>query len=282
LIGQIGSRGVCRSACRWPLAEAEIKLEVVQPWDGGADVLGDESSGELLVVLAPLLVETHGCAESTYRQHATGLVHFFDWVLGRSFAVLDAARPRRRSRLPEVLTLAEVQRTLAAIRRPDLHAAAVAVYSCGLRRSEAADLRTQWIVGDGTLLHVHGRKGGADRLVPLPRRTLELLREHWRRAQPSGDYLFESSCRPGMPLHHDTLRRAVKEAAREAGIARRIRLHTLRHSYATHLLERGVPLQLIQRYLGHRNLQTTTVYAHLTGPTEERARAALEEITRDL
>jgi integrase/recombinase XerD len=198
------------------------------------------------------LVETHGCAESTYRQHATDLSHFFEWVLGRSFAVLDVARPRRRSPLPEVLTLAEVQRTLAALRRPDLHAAAATIYSCGLRRSEAADLRTQWIVADGTLLHVQDGKGGADRLVPLPRRTLELLREHWRRARPSGDYVFESSRRPGMPPHSDTLRRALKEAAREAGIARRICLHTLRHSYATHLLERGVPLQLIQRYLGTR------------------------------
>jgi len=73
------------------------------------------------------LVETHGCAESTYRQHATGLGHFFDWVLGRSFPVLDAARPRRRSRLPEVLSLAEVQRTVAVIRRPDLHAAAATI-----------------------------------------------------------------------------------------------------------------------------------------------------------
>jgi len=228
------------------------------------------------------LVETHGCAESTYRQHATGLCHFFDWVLGRSFAVLDAARPRRRSPLPEVLTLGEVQRILAAIRRPDLHAAAVAVYSCGLRRSEAVDIRTHWIVADGSLLHVHDGKGGADRLVPLPRRTLELLREHWRRARPSGDLLFESSCHAGTPLRHDTLRRALKEAAREAGIARRICLHTLRHSYATHLLERGVPLPLIRRYLGHRQIGTTAVYTHLTGPTEERARAALDEITRDL
>jgi integrase/recombinase XerD len=228
------------------------------------------------------LVETYGCAEATYRQHATGLGHFFDWVLGRSFPVLDAARPRRRSPLPEVLTLGEVQRTLATIRRPDLHAAAATVYSCGLRRSEVVDLRTQCIVAEGSRLHVHDAKGGVDRLVPLPRRTLELLREHWRRARPSEDYLFESSRRPGIPLHGETLLRAVKEAAREAGIARRICLHTLRHSYATHLLERGVPLQLIQRYLGHKHISTTTIYAHLTGPTEERARAALDEITRDL
>jgi site-specific recombinase XerD len=181
-----------------------------------------------------------------------------------------------------VLSVEETRQLLAAVRVGRMRTAATVAYSCGLRCAELLSLSVNWINADSGLLHVHNGKGGVDRVVPLPDRALAVLREHWRRERPSGSLLFESPHRQahaGKALSADAVRRALKAAAKQVGINRKVGLHTLRHCYASHLLERGVALPLIQRWLGHKSLRTTMIYAHLTPQCVEWGRAVLGELT---
>lgn len=228
------------------------------------------------------LIEVHHCAPSTYRHKVTALKLFFKSLLHRGIPVLRDARPRRRRTLPTVLTPEEIRRLLKAVRKPYLHAAAFTAYTCGLRRGEVISMRTDWISASAGSLHIHGGKGGSDRIVPLPARTLQLLREHWVREQLTGDLLFQSPRQPGRPVCGDTLRLAVSSAAREAGITRPVCVHTLRHSYATHLLDRGVPLSTVQLLLGHSDLNTTALYTHFTATGEARVRRDLDAMAASL
>jgi site-specific recombinase XerD len=164
-----------------------------------------------------------------------------------------------------------VWRILAAVRTPVYRACLTTIYACGLRLLEGARLQVPDIDSDNKRLHIHG-KGGKDRLVPLPGATLALLREHWR-THRDPLWLFPAthrshalapteSARP--PISRSSLQSAFVRAVKQSGIHKRAHVHTLRHSYATHLLEAGVALQLIQEYLGHTSPRTTTIYTHLT------------------
>ena len=139
-----------------------------------------------------------------------------------------------------------------------------------------------WIVSDGTRLHVRDSKRGRDRRVPLPACTLKILREHWRREKLSGPLFFPSPVIPGRPASPDSVRKAIGHAAKDAGITRQVSPHTLRHCYATHLLERGADIQQIQRLLGHKSIETTAIYTHLTDSSVERVTEALKLMTAGL
>ena len=228
------------------------------------------------------LVTEQKVSPSTYRQHLTAVSLFFRTVLKQDWTLFTEARPQKRRKLPTVLRLEEVLRLIRHIRLPRHRVAATVLYSCGLRISELLRMESGWIVQGGRRLHISAGKGGTDRLVPLPEKTLDLLREHWRREKPAGPLLFPSRYSPSRPACPDSLRRPIHIAATEAGIRHKVTAHTLRHCYATHLLELGVDVRLIQKFLGHRNLETTTVYTHLTAPSFQRAQEALERMTRDL
>jgi site-specific recombinase XerD len=153
---------------------------------------------------------------------------------------------------------------------------------CLLRLLEGARLQVPDVDGARQLLHIHG-KGARDRFVPLPVAALTLLREHWR-THRNALWLFPAEPRNhAAPLHHRAVRpipgrnlqSAFVRAVRHAGVRKRAHVHTLRHSYATHLLEAGVTLQLIQEYLGHKSARTTTIYTHLTRELRD---AAVEPI----
>jgi site-specific recombinase XerD len=237
------------------------------------------TNAELEKYLASLL-EDRRYAPDTYGVHVVAIRHFFDWVLNRKMPVLEAARRQRRETLPVVLTYPETQRLVQQLKTPRLHAAALTIYGCGLRISELRAMKTDWIMGDRGLLHIKDGKGGVDRVVPLPKRVLELLRAHWKRERPSGDLVFQSSS--GRTLSESTLSKALKAAAREVGIHREPHPHMLRHCYATHLLERGVSLPLIQRWLGHKSIQTTAIYARITEEHHQDGRAVLERMIAEL
>ncbi len=143
-------------------------------------------------------------------------------------------------------------------------------------------LSVDWITAEAGSLHIHNPKGGVDRVVPLPERTLAILRESWRYGRPSRTLLFESPQKRSRPLSGEAIRVALKAAAQSAGINRPVCLHTLRHCYASHLLERGVALPLIQRWLGHKNIRTTMIYAQLTPECIQRGRSVLTALTENL
>ena len=163
--------------------------------------------------------------------------------------------------------------------KPITRMALTLIYSCGLRLSEGARLKVEDIDGGRKLIWVRRGKGGKDRSIPLPERTLELLRFYWKQFRPKG-YLFPSG--DAGHINPATLQTTFKAAVRQSGIKKNASVHTLRHSYATHLLETGTDLRTIQMLLGHQSPKTTSVYTHLTAPLVERLNLSLNDIMSDL
>jgi site-specific recombinase XerD len=213
-----------------------------------------------------------------------GIKFFFVHTLGRDWKLLDLVRPRREKKLPVVLSHDEVVRIIDCVRLPVYRACLTTIYACGLRLTEGARLQVPDVDSRRMVLHIHG-KGGQDRYVPLQSRTLEILREHWR-THRSAQWLFPAPVRRGTryfvpegagPVSRTSLQSAFVRALRRSGVNKRAHVHTLRHSYATHLLEDGADSRTIQVYLGHRSLRTTQIYTHLT---QQVHRAARDPINR--
>lgn len=211
---------------------------------------------------------------------------FFERTLKRDWPVLELIRPRPEKKLPVVLSREEVHRILHEVHTPVYRTCLTTIYSCGLRLLEGARLQVHDIDSGRMLLHIHG-KGGKDRYVPLPDRTLKLLREFWK-THRSRPWLFPATTRglkPGSPIPPLTdcsLQAAFKSALQRAGISKRAHIHSLRHSYATHLLEMGVNLRVIQENLGHRSARTTQIYTHLTQEARDAVIHPLNELMKDL
>jgi site-specific recombinase XerD len=212
-----------------------------------------------------------------------GIKFFFETTLSRRFPVLDLVRPAPEHKLPVILTREEVKLILSCVRIPVYRVCLTTIYSCGLRLGEGTTLKPSQVDSRRMLLHITGAKGNRDRLVELPMRTLELLREHWL-THRSRDWLFPAPTRHGLahslannagPITRCSLQCAFGRALKHSGIRKRAHVHTLRHSYATHLLEAGVNLRLIQDALGHKSPKTTALYTHLT---REVRRAAVDPI----
>jgi integrase/recombinase XerD len=159
------------------------------------------------------------------------------------------------------------------------------IYACGLRLMEGARLQVPDVDSARGILRVHGKRR-KDREVPLPTATLQLLRDHWR-THRSPTWLFPAATRHGTPysvahdcgpITRDSLQSAFRHAVKKSGIHKRAHVHTLRHSYATHLLEDGVNLRLIQEYLGHSSPRTTAIYTHLTREIRDAARDPINRL----
>jgi len=181
--------------------------------------------------------------------------------------------------LLDILSAAEVERTLAAVRRPRFRMLFTTMYATGLRLKEARHLETSNLNAQRGVIVVKHAKGGRERLVPLSSTLLGQLREYWKTERPPAPYLFPSSvC--AAPMSADVARRALKMAAKDAGIRIKVSPHTLRHCFATHLLEAGVELRTIQVLLGHTNIQTTTRYSRVATGLISSATDLLELLPR--
>jgi site-specific recombinase XerD len=180
------------------------------------------------------------------------------------------------------LSREEVRRVLSEVHTPLYHVCLTTIYSCGLRLMEGARLAVTDIDGARMVLNIHG-KGKRDRQVALPESTLLLLREFWK-THRSSKWLFPSRDlkHAGDPVTGESLQRAFRDAWKKTGIAKRAHVHSLRHSYATHLMEMGVHLRLIQDSLGHRSPKTTAVYTHLTSQVRDTLTGPLRELMKDL
>jgi len=209
---------------------------------------------------------------------------FYEKTLGVEWTVLDLVRTPYRKTPPAVLSAEEVRRILAAVRPEWNRACLTTIYSCGLRLQEGTGLRITNIDGARGFLHIREGKGGKGRYVPLPAKTLGILRAFWK-THRNPAWIFPAPGRGagGMataerPLPKSSVQGAFRRAIRECEIAKRASVHTLRHSYATHLLEAGVDLRQIQEILGHRSPQTTAAYTHLTAKGKEQALAKLNAL----
>jgi len=208
----------------------------------------------------------HRASWSLVNQIVCGLRFFFHVTLRRPGVVEQLPYAKKPRTLPSVLSPQEVAQLLAAVTDERYRLVLRSAYGCGLRVSEAAHLQVGDIDSSRMLLHVRQGKGGKDRLVPLPQRLLEELRVYWRRYRPT-TYLFAGR-RRGQPLCVTGVQRACLKAARRCGLTKKVTPHTLRHSYATHLVEAGVDLETVRQLLGHRHLTTTTRYTHMAGKAQ--------------
>jgi integrase/recombinase XerD len=189
--------------------------------------------------------------------------------------------PKHSRRLPTVLSQDEVARLIDATGNLMHRAMVMTLYATGVRRAELCRLKVADIDSERMVLHIHEGKGGRDRDVPLSPKLLDTLREYWRWMKPK-TYLFpgmENNWRADVPVTTKVAWIAVTEAAKAAGIARRVSPHTLRHSYATHLLEAGADLRTIQVLLGHAKLADTTVYLHLSRRHLQAVPSPIESLT---
>ncbi len=208
------------------------------------------------------LVKERGVARSTLMIHLSGIRFFFEKTLKQEWHIFDLVRPKKRRKLPVILSTDEVKHLLWIVQNPTVRMALTVIYACGLRLSEGLHLKVLDIDSSRMLLWVRNGKGGKDRCVPLPVRLLELLREYWKLRRPRL-YLF-TNAKTREPLSTTTLQKTFKIALIQSQIRKEASIHTLRHSYATHLLEKGINLRVIQELLGHQSPQTTACYTHLT------------------
>jgi integrase/recombinase XerD len=226
------------------------------------------------------LLEERKLAVGTVVAEIAALRFFFLRVLKRRDMKEDLPYPKRRRRLPVVLSPEEVQRLIAGAKNLYHRTMLLTLYGAGLRRSELCQLKVSHIDSPRMVLRVERGKGGVDREVPLSPTLLAALREYYRWMRPQ-TYLFpgtKDGWRADTPITPRVIWDAVRFATRAAGIDRRVSPHTLRHSYATHLLEAGADLRTIQVLLGHADLSHTTVYLHLSRRHLQAAPNPLEQL----
>jgi len=218
-----------------------------------------------------------------------GIRFFYEKVLDRNWRILGILRAQNERRLPAVLSVDEVRSLLSRIKTFHNYAYLSTVYSCGLRLHEGLYLEVSDIDSQRMMIHVHRGKGAKDRYVPLPQSTLKLLRRYWLTHRHPG-LVFPALGRSGQgatqaqtPMAKSSVQGAFRRAKFDAGIAKKgVAIHTLRHSYATHLLEAGVNLRVIQRYMGHAQLETTMLYLHLTQKGQEDACQLINHVMEGL
>lgn len=213
---------------------------------------------------------------SSYNQAVSALRFFYQVTCPKEDIVLRLPYGKRPRKLPTVRSVEEVARFLDAVRPRAVRLLLRAAYACGLRLSEALHLTPACIDSERMVLRILG-KGQKERLVGLSPVLLEELRQYYREVKP-GSWLFPGKD-PQRPLHAATVQHACKRACQRAGLPR-ITPHTLRHCYATHLLEAGTDLRLIQALLGHQRVGTTAGYTHVTTTGLQRVVSPLDTLPK--
>ncbi|MBZ0150414.1 MAG: site-specific integrase [Planctomycetes bacterium] len=209
-----------------------------------------------------------------FNQAVCAMRFFYRVTLPRDFVVEHIPFAKVKRKLPTVLSVDEVRRLLSAPMCIKHRAVLSLIYATGVRLNEATHLRVADIDGERMTVHIRCGKGGKPRMVPMSAALRELLRAYWRSDHPR-DYLFPGQ-RPDQSLHESSVQHACARAKLAARIEKPASVHTLRHSYATHLLELGVDLRTIQKLLGHTSLSTTAIYVHVTGRLLDAANKAVD------
>jgi site-specific recombinase XerD len=196
-------------------------------------------------------------------------------VLGKPEVLKALPLPTVPKSLPVVLSGSEVEDLLGALVSVKVRAAVMCAYGAGLRATEVCTLKPHDVDSKRGVIHVRNGKRGKDRVVMLSGRLLEVLRAYWRAERPSREgFLFPG--RSAGHIHANTIRRAMRKAARAVGIVKRVYPHLMRHAFATHLLESGTDLRVIQVLLGHASIRTTTRYAHVSTAHIARTKSPLD------
>jgi site-specific recombinase XerD len=225
------------------------------------------------------LVEHERLSAQTHNVHVAALWFLYMYVLGRPKVVADLPRRKLTRKLPVVLTPGEVEQLLAALGSPALRAVLMLAYGAGLRIGEACRLRVQDVDSRAGVIHVRGAKRDRDRDVMLGPKLLEELRAYWRKRRPPGPELFPGRAGAGTTLTRAAVSKALHKALPTAGLCGRgITVHTLRHAFATHLLEQGTDLRTVQVLLGHASISSTTIYVHVSTARLQSVQSPLERL----
>ena len=228
------------------------------------------------------LLQTHAWA--TIKLDRNGLRFFFEEVLEQALPWINLIKAPKTQRLPDVLTQAEIARLIHATRRFDLRCFIFVTYSLGLRLSEALNLEVGDIDAERRQVHVRLGKGGKDRFVILPAMTLTVLRRLWA-SHHHPRWLFPAPAKIGTaarPLPRSLVQGGFKRAVLDCGLHKHVSLHSLRHSYATHLIEAGLNLRTLQHQLGHACPQTTARYVRITEKGTEACQARVDALINAL
>jgi len=220
--------------------------------------LGEDELKEYLLYL---MKERH-LSEGTFRYYVAGLKFLYRTTLKREWAVEKIKCPRAKRKLPVVLDISEVEALFSVIKNLKHKAILMITYSSGLRVSETASLKLIDIDSKRMMVRISQGKGGKDRYSILSQTALEHLRQYWKKYRPS-EWLFEGQKKDDHITAH-SIQLMFYAAKKRAGITKPVSVHTLRHSFATHLIEAGTSLHHVQLLLGHRSPTTTTVYLHVS------------------
>ncbi len=226
------------------------------------------------------LIQEKKVSLSTFIQMVCALRFFYTHTLNRKVSIERIPFPRREKKLPLILSREEVKALLEAPRNLRHRTLLAILYGCGLRVAEVTQLKVSDIDSARNVLRVRHGKGRKDRQTLLPAKLLELLRCYWRSQRPT-DWLFPSADST-RPISTKAVFLACRKAAQKARISKPIHPHSLRHAFATHLLEAGVNLRTIQILLGHANLETTARYLHVADVAVRSTASPLDSLDLDL
>jgi integrase/recombinase XerD len=245
-------------------------------FDKPLEALGEKEVKDYLVHM----LESRELSRGTYRGYVAGIKFLYKTTLNREEVVEKIQYPKAPKTLPVVLDLAEIKAMLSVTENLKHRALLTITYSAGLRVSEAAKLKVTDIDSKRMMVRVQQGKGRKDRYSILSQTALELLRRYWRQYRPK-EWLFEGQ-KEGTHMCYTSIRNIFFEAKERAGITKPASVHTLRHSFATHLIERGTSLHHVQLLLGHRSPTTTTVYLHVSKMNLAQVASPLDSIAEEL
>jgi integrase/recombinase XerD len=223
------------------------------------------------------LVRDRQASPANLDMYVNALKFLYNVTLKRPEVVQGLSHPKRPTTLPVILSPEEVLRIFAAIRSVKHKAIIATAYAAGIRISEVCGLRIADIDSQRMRIHVRAGKGKKDRYVMLGESLLELLRQYYRKARPQGEYLFPGY-KPHRPICTTAVRQVLRKVVQETGLAKKVTMHTLCHCFATHLLERGTDIRILQVLLGHSSIRTTLRYTHVTDPLVQKLMSPLDLI----
>lgn len=235
-----------------------------------------EQMGETEIRGFLLHLEAKKKSTSTRRVYASALKFLYGVTLQQPELAAKIVGPKRvTQRLPDVISRSDIERLIEATRSMKHKAILMLAYGAGLRVSEVCALRTEDIDSQRMVVHIRQGKRKRDRYVMLPARVLEMLRDYWREERPKGSFLFPGA-RPGTCIAISSVQKYLEKSANRAKLAKHVSPHVLRHTFATHLLDAGTDVSVIQKLLGHASISTTMRYARVTGEHLRATRSPLD------
>ena len=233
---------------------------------------------EIVRYLAGMMEQ--GLSSSTSHTLINALLFYYRNVLKKSPFELIIPRPKKEKKLPQVLTMSECLGIFKAISNPKHKVLMMLAYGAGLRLNEIVTLEWQDIHFDEFKIHIKGAKGHKDRLVMLPYSIVSYLKQY-RTMFGSGQWVFEGQLK-GEPYSGRSVQQVLQQAIAKSGLEKKATVHTLRHSFATHLLESGTDIRYIQELPGHNSIATTTIYTHITAPAVKKIKSPLDSMAEQV